>query len=414
MAALSVVNRLPKALGELKLGGEGARPAEADDGSVWVSSAEEVPQDNGAPGWECSILRADTSKGCDKQVGVLAIQPLSTGLDSQTYLEFPANLLGQDFGRRLERLVTWHRKHRPARVQRADRKCELHHRPDCPAGCTGPCPPQPTPNNHHGTAQFHLQGSARSRRAAARIVARARARNTPILLPFKRQPCPDLGAQTVNLGPTVSSLSAARYNAHSQHEWSQVLVGNFIEERERAVGAPEMNFTPWGGENQAVGSKAGPHDPTWAAATSGSSGPGSNSATASRVSHSYARGTLRPDSHDTRYLTATAVDVPLQPDAQSMGAEGYRLRRTGWPPEKQELDSQAAPAGAYRRPRAGGGGGPTPGTTAAGDPWHGRVEALEAERLAQKHVTIGQHLQWPAPASASSARAGAVQVSATA
>ncbi len=409
MAALSVVNRLPKALGELKLGGEGARPAEADDGSVWVASAEEVPQDNGAPGWECSILRTDTSKGREKQVGVLVIQPLSTGLESQTYLEFPANLLGQDFGSRLERLVTRHRTRRPARVKRADRKCELHHRSDCPAGCTGPCPAQPPPNNHHGTAQFHLRGSVRSRRAAARIVARARTRNTPILLPFKRQPCLDLGAQTVNLGPTISSLNAARYNVHSQHEWSHVLLGNYLEERERAVGAPEMNFTPWGGENQAVGSNADPHDPTW----SGSSGPGSNSATASRVSHSYARGTLRPDAHDTRYLTATAVDVPLQ-DAQSMGAEGFRLRRTGWPREKQELELQAAPAGAYSRSRAGGAGGATVGTNARGDPWYGRVEALEAERLAQKDVTIVQHLQWPSPASAPSARAGAAQVSATA
>jgi hypothetical protein len=411
MAPLSVVNRLPKALGELKLD-EDSRSAggDGDDGSVWLASAEEVPQDNGAPGWECAILRADTSKGRAKQVGVLVIQPLSAGLDLQTYLEFPANLLGQDFGGRLERQVTRHRKRRQAREKRPDRICELHHRPDCPAGCTGPCPPQSTPNNHLGTSQFHLRGSVRSRRAGARIVARARVRNTPILLPFKRQPCPDLGAKTVNLGPTISSLNAARYNTHSQHEWSQVLVGNYLEERERAVGAPEMNFTPWG-EYQAVGSNAGPkHDPTWTEGSNG--GPGSDSAPASRVSLSYARGSLRPDAHDTRYLTATAVNVPLQPDAQSMGAEGYRLRRTGWPREKQALNPQAAPAGAYSRPRAGGGGGPTAGSTAAGDPWYGRVEALEAERLSQKDVTIVQHLQWPA--SAASARAGAVEVSATA
>lgn len=389
MAAFSVVSRLPQALAELKLDAAGA------GAGVWVAAPKEAPQQNGAPGWECAVLRKDGSTGREAEVGVLLIQPLSTGLNSETYMEFPGNVLGQDFGTRLERMITRHRKSR--QVKRANRACELHHRPGCPAGCIGPCPSPPAPS-YHGTSQLHLRGSARSRRAAARIVARARSRNTPILLPFKRQPCADLGAATVNLGPTVSSLNAARYNTHSQHEWSQILVGNFVEERERAVGAPEMNFAPWGSGTQAVKSNAGPHD---AARTDVSAGTGGD------TMHMYARGNRRPDAHDTRYLTAAAVDVPLQPDANSLGTEGYRLRRSGWPQEKQALDPRAAAAGAYRRPRAGGSGAPTDASTTAGDPWYGRVESLEAERLAQKDVTIVQHLQWPASASVASATATA-------
>lgn len=382
MAAFSVVNRLPQALAELKLDAVGA------DAGVWVAAPKETPQDNGAPGWECAVLRKDGSTGREAEVGVLLIQPLSTGLNSECYLEFPGNLLGQDFGTRLERTITRHRKSR--QVKRASRACELHHRPGCPAGCIGPCPSPPAPS-YHGTSQLHLCGSTRSRRAAARIVARARARNTPILLPFKRQPCADLGAATVDLGPTISCLNAARYNTHSQHEWSQVLVGNFVEERERAVDAPEMNFSPWGTDTQAM--------ERW---TDGSGGTGGDSVAASRAMHMYARGNRRPDAHDTRYLTAAAIDVPLQPDAKSLGAAGSLLRRSGWPQEKQALDPRAAAAGAYRRARAGG---PTAGGPTAGEPWYGRVESLEAERLAQKDVTIVQHLQWPAPASGATATA---------
>lgn len=382
LRAVSVIQRLPKALEALGL------HQAAKDGDVWVASPEQVEQDTGAPGWECPILRKDESSGRETEVGVLLVQPLSTCRNSQTYLEFPGNnLLGPDFGAKLEQLLTRHQKPHQARVKRANQKCaELAFSPVR----------TPAPNNEHGTSRLALAPhlSSRSRRTARRIVARAHARHTPILSPFKRRTCADLGAEKVDMAPTMSSLNAARYNKHSQHAWSHTLLGNYVEERERAASAPGLNFPPWGNEIQAVDANANPHDPVWDQA-----GGNKDNTTASRVNSSYARGNRRPDVHDTRYLTATAIDVPLQPGAKGIG-EGYQLRRNGWPQQKQPLDPRAAPAGAYTRPRAGGGSGPAAASTAAGDPWHGRVESFELERLAQKHFTIVQHLQWPAPSSA--------------
>ena len=62
MAAFSVVNRLPQALAELKLDAVGA------DAGVLVAAPNETPQDNGAPGWECAVLRKDGSTGREAEV----------------------------------------------------------------------------------------------------------------------------------------------------------------------------------------------------------------------------------------------------------------------------------------------------------------------------------------------------------
>jgi hypothetical protein len=479
LKCISVVNRLPQALGKLGLGdggdkdggdtdgdapaaaaggGGGADRRTCGGGGLRVAAAEELEPGEGE-GWECAILRRADANGREAEVGTLLIQPLSTGLESETYLEWPAALLGADFGRRVERLLLRHRKPRRGRVKRANRLCEelavpaafrreAHATVVADLGAGGSDDPSRVreeitarwkamppadravwlspPVVHHGTSQlpghYVQQGRAHaasgrtaaaaasfeSAATAASIVARAKARTCKILPPFKFQPCPDIGQPTVNLGPTISSLNAARYNTHSQHDWSRVMVGNFVEERQRALEGPELNFAPWGGEARAGASQCDNAEDLDQLAGAGAAAAG------------YPRGKRRPDEHDTRYLTANAIDVPLVAPADLtaglaaagtgtgtgteslLGAEGYRLRRTaGWTQQQQQQpDPRATPAGAYRRPRAGGGGGPgdTTGAQEQGSPqWHGRVATFEAERMAQSDLTIVQHLQWPPP-----------------
>ena len=244
LGATSVVARLPKALEAMGLGGcsDAARQdggGDAKAAALRVLAPEELSESEGA-GHECAIVRMDAAKGREVVAGRLLIQPLSTSLERQTYLEWPAGLLGADFGPRVERLLTRHQKPRRSRVRRANRLCTELAR----------AKPPPPPSSAYGTSLL-----------PDKIVQRAA--RIPILLPFKRQPCADLGAPTVNLAPTVSSVGAPRFNEHSRHVWSAVLVGNYVEERDRAELAPSLNYTPWGNESQAVGASTDPHDPAW-------------------------------------------------------------------------------------------------------------------------------------------------------
>jgi hypothetical protein len=245
LAADSVVARLPKALKAMGLSGDGmpagAQPSanDAEQRTVRVLAPEQLSVSEGL-GYECAIMRMHEANGREVVAGRLLIQPLCTGLVRETYLEYSAGILGADFGQRIEHLLTRHQKPRRSRVRRANCLCaELA----VPKAAPPPC-------DSYGTSLL-----------SKKIVQRAR--HSPILLPFKCRPCVDLGAPTVNLAPTTSSVDARRYNEHSRHAWSAVLVGNFVEERDRVELAPELNFLPWGSEAQVVGACTDPHDPTW-------------------------------------------------------------------------------------------------------------------------------------------------------
>ncbi len=199
----------------------GVAVVEAPVGAVLKVLAQAVPsgvalgapvalRDHEGPGYALA-LTSGTGSG---KVQQLLVQPLATGLARETCLEYPAKLLSSAFGERVERVLAKRRRAPLARRRAARRATRQLSRPILrpPAGPAALCYP-------------------------------------PIDLPYRQRPTRSLGIPSVDESAVLTAGS--RYNTHSQHVWSRVLSGNYVEERSRTAECPELSFAPWGGDQSA-------------------------------------------------------------------------------------------------------------------------------------------------------------------
>ena len=194
----------------------GVAVVEAPVGAVLKVLAQAVPagvalgapvalREHEGPGYALALTSGTGS-------GQLLVQPLATGLAHETCLEYPAKLLSSAFGERVERLLARRRRAPLARRRAARRATRQLSRPILrpPAGPAALCYP-------------------------------------PIDLPYRQRPTRSLGSPSVDESAVLTAGS--RYNTHSQHVWSRVLSGNYVEERSRTAECPELSFAPWGGDS---------------------------------------------------------------------------------------------------------------------------------------------------------------------